>query len=276
MHFHPDTIIEEKSCINPKTGRSLPTDIVNHRLKIAIEVQSRFHDANRRKRVDDYKKSFWINKGYSFYDPDIRDYTILDMIQLFFPDVCEVPSYVRYNFSNCIDHVPIQEMLNNGLTIKEISSITGIKQNTIRGLANDKKIVLPVGYIERVFNIKPIVRLDKNGGYMERFSSLNEIERNGFAVGSVRRVLVKEQNYSYDSYWVYEDDYLSGKYSIPIPPVDRFSAPVSKTDLVTGISKHYNSIYDAEKDSRSSKSEILRVAKGDRRSSRSEVWKFIN
>lgn len=38
----------------------------------------------------------------------------------------------------------------------------------------------------------------------------------------------------------------------------------------------YNSIYDAEKDSVSNRSEIYRVAKGDRKSSRNEKWKFIN
>lgn len=38
-HYYPDTVEEDPSCINPQTGAILPTDIVNHRLKIAIEVQ---------------------------------------------------------------------------------------------------------------------------------------------------------------------------------------------------------------------------------------------
>ena len=57
-HNYPDTIEEEKSCINPSTGWPLPTDIVNHRLKIAIEIQSQFHDAPERILVDAYKKKF--------------------------------------------------------------------------------------------------------------------------------------------------------------------------------------------------------------------------
>ena len=43
-HYYPDTIEEDKSCINPLTCCILPTDIVNHRLKIAIEIQSQWHD----------------------------------------------------------------------------------------------------------------------------------------------------------------------------------------------------------------------------------------
>lgn len=44
IHKYPDTSLEDRSCINPKTNRALPTDIVNHNLKIAIEIQSGYHD----------------------------------------------------------------------------------------------------------------------------------------------------------------------------------------------------------------------------------------
>ena len=72
---------------------------------------------------DRFKKEFWISKGYSFYDPDIRNYSILEMIQLFFPNIKEVPDYVDFNFSNCINFNEVQELLDQGNTIKEISNI---------------------------------------------------------------------------------------------------------------------------------------------------------
>lgn len=53
-HEFPDTILEDKSCINPKTGRILPTDIVNHDLKIAIEIQSTYHDETYQIEKDIY------------------------------------------------------------------------------------------------------------------------------------------------------------------------------------------------------------------------------
>ena len=37
----------------------------------------------------------------------------------------------------------------------------------------------------------------------------------------------------------------------------------------------YNNFYDAENDSVSTRSEIYRVAKGDRKSCRNEKWKFL-
>ena len=76
LYEYPDTITEDKSCINPLTNHPLPTDIVNHNLKIAIEIQSWFHDFKDQQEKDEIKRNFWINKGYSFYALDQRDYTI--------------------------------------------------------------------------------------------------------------------------------------------------------------------------------------------------------
>lgn len=101
-YHYPDTIEEEKSCINPMTNKIMPTDIVNHRLKIAIEIQSEWHDNEYSKTKDVIKRRFWIDKGYSFYYPDIRDYSVLEMCQLFF-DIESLPNYINYNYSNKIN-----------------------------------------------------------------------------------------------------------------------------------------------------------------------------
>lgn len=63
-HYYPDTIEEDKSYINPITNKICPTDIVNHRLKIAIEIQSQWHDFKDIKIKDKMKKNYWISKGY--------------------------------------------------------------------------------------------------------------------------------------------------------------------------------------------------------------------
>ena len=41
MHEYPDTILEDRSCVNPITNAVMPTDIVNHKMKIAIEIQNK-------------------------------------------------------------------------------------------------------------------------------------------------------------------------------------------------------------------------------------------
>lgn len=274
LHEYPDTITEEKSCINPKTKRPLPTDIVNHKLKIAIEVQSEYHDTEERKIVDEFKKNYWLSRGYKFYDPDIRDYSILDMIQMFFPNIKEIPDYIDYNFSNCIDYTKVQEMLNEGFTILEISKILDIKKGTIQGFVNSKKVFLPDGYKNKVFNIRPIVRLSKDGAYIERFESLYDANNSGYSSGTIGRVLRGKQNFSYGSYWVYECDYLNNNYQLPEIEFDKFTLAVDKYDMNDVFICSYDSIYEAEEKSKSSKTEIYRVASGNRKSSRNEKWKF--
>ena len=73
LHEHPDTIVEDPSFRNPVTNKICPTDIVNHRLRIAIEVQSQWHDFPDIAEKDRMKKQYWIDNGYKFYAPDIRD-----------------------------------------------------------------------------------------------------------------------------------------------------------------------------------------------------------
>lgn len=119
VHEYPDTIPEERSCINPNTGYAMPTDIVNHRLQIAIEVQSQWHDTKQDR--DKIKKDFWINKGYKFYAPDIRDYNVLEMLQLFF-DVDEIPDYIDFSYANKLNIKLIQKMLDDLMSPTEISN----------------------------------------------------------------------------------------------------------------------------------------------------------
>lgn len=276
LHEHPDTIIEDKSCINPNTNYVLPTDIVNHRLKIAIEIQSSYHDYEDKKILDKIKKDFWINRGYNFYDPDIRDYSILQMIQLFFKDIKEIPNYIDYHFGDCIDFRKIQELLNDGKSISEISSITGVKHGTINALCLQHKITLPKDYKKNILNQKPIVRLSKDNSFIKRYKNLSSVKEDKLSPGTVRQVLIGKRKFSYDSFWVYEDDYECGNYVIPQENFDHFLLPVDKLDMDENYICSYNTIYDAEKDSVSNRNEIYRVAKGKVKSSRKEKWKFKN
>lgn len=276
VHEYPDTIVEDRSCINPSTNYALPTDIVNHRLKIAIEVQSSYHDSEDKKKIDSFKKSFWINKGYKFYDPDIRDYSILGMIQLFFNDIQEIPKYIDYHFGDCIDYRNVQELLDDGKSITEISKITGIKHGTINALCLQGKVILPEDYKKNILNQKPIVRLTKDDILIKRYKNLSSVKLDGLSPSTIRNVLIGKRKFSYDSFWVYEDDYNRGEYIIPSGDVDHFLFPVDKFDMNDNYICSYKTIYDAEKDSVSNRHDIYRVAKGKAKSTKSEKWKFRN
>lgn len=145
IHYYPDTILEDKTYINPITHKICPTDIVNHRLKIAIEIQSQWHDFEDIKNKDKMKKEFWIRKGYKFYDPDIRDYTILELCKLFF-DINELPTWINYEYGNKLNIKKIQDMLNNNFTVHEIANVLSINYHRIYDAIYYKKLFYPKDY----------------------------------------------------------------------------------------------------------------------------------
>lgn len=270
MHEHPDTIVEDRSCINPITNCSLPTDIVNHRLKIAIEIQSWFHDFDEQKKKDKIKKNFWINKGYKFYDIDQRNYTILEMIKIFFPNYVEIPEYVDFDYSNKINDVKIQKLLNEGMKIPQISEIVKCKKHQIYDAIQYGRIEYPTSYINA--DKQQIVQLDLEGNYINEFNSLSEAEE---YTGSknISACLQKGRNYSNGFYWVKKDEYCSGEYKLKSYRSKKFLIPVDKCNLDGTIEKHYETIIEASKDNNCSNSDIYRVIIGKRQKCKGFIWK---
>lgn len=275
MKKHPDTTLEDRTCINPKTGFALPTDIVNHRLKIVIEIQSRFHDYEYKKETDSYKKQFWIEKGYKFYDPDIRDYTILELIQLFFPEIKEIPEYVDYKMGRAVDHNLVQKMLNDGMMLKEIAIALNKPQGTIDGLIHDKRCVLPEGYHDRANGIRDVVQLTPYGDFVKEYHGYKAIEKEGFKISPVAHVLRKHQDFSYGYYWLFKEDYEKGNYTIPYLKPDRYKVPVRRCKMDGTIVKEYKDFYEASIDSGYKRHLIYNVAIGKSQSHFNEKWEFI-
>lgn len=145
LHYYPDTSLEDKSYRNPNTNKICPTDIVNHKMKIAIEIQSQWHDFEDIKYKDKLKMDYWINKGYSFYDPDIRDYSVLELCQLFF-DITTIPTWIKYDYSNKLNIKTIQSLLNNGLSIHEIANKINVDAHRIYDAIYNKKLYYPINY----------------------------------------------------------------------------------------------------------------------------------
>ncbi|MCD8377895.1 MAG: hypothetical protein LUB59_03810 [Candidatus Gastranaerophilales bacterium] len=210
LHEYPDTVIEDQSCRNPNSGLPLPTDIVNHRLKIAVEIQSQYHDGERQAIKDAIKREFWLNKGYKFYGPDIRDYSVLGIVQVFFPSIKELPTYLNYNYSCSASTKIAEDLLNAGLTIGEVADAMDVKYSTIYDIVQSKRIVLPANYTRRPKNVKAIVQLDENGEYLNTFSSFLDIERNGYNRYSIRKKLKSGEHLSQGFYWIFEKDYKQG------------------------------------------------------------------
>lgn len=141
-HEMDGTVLEDKSCINPITNRILPTDIVNHNNKIAIEVQSAYHDNKYQSLKDSIKRKYWIDKGYNFYSPDIRDYTILEMIQIFFPNIKQIPDYVDYKYEDSEKFYIAQKYIDLGYNRTKTASLLGVSVSSLYYWNKDGKINL--------------------------------------------------------------------------------------------------------------------------------------
>lgn len=247
---------------------------MNHNLKIAIEIQSGYHDKPEKRVIDKFKKDFWINKGYKFYDPDIRDYSILEMVNIFFKEITEIPDYVDFDFSTNIDFNLVQQYLDNGYSIKEISNITGYGIGGIGSLRASKKIKLPDDYFEKILNIRSIVMLSKNGDFIRKFSSKSEADKKGYKYGTISRVLSGKQKYAYDCLWVFEKNYIDGNYTVPEIESDKYDIKIDSYNMDNKLLKHYKNIYEASEDLSLYRYEIYNVVKGKSKSVKNYKFKI--
>ena len=266
IHEYPDTTTEDRSCVNPKTKRCLPTDIVNHRLKIAIEIQSDFHDTEDKRKIDAYKKNYWIKKGYDFYSPDIRDYKILELIQLFFPNIDKIPTYINYDYSTPTNPKEVQKLLNEGNTIKETSIELDIAIHIIHNMIASGSVFLPEECKRKAMNAKTLVHLSKKGEYIKEYDHLNDVSKDGFALGTIQRVLKGTQKFAYDSYWVYGEKYYNNDFTIPTEDPDRYLIPIYS--FKDNQYCYYPNVYEAAEIIGCHPCEIYDVLKGRRKSFR--------
>lgn len=261
LHEEPDTVVEDKTCINPNTNHCLPTDIVNHRLKIAIEIQSWFHDFNDQKEKDAIKKNFWIDKGYNFYAIDQRNYTVLEMIQLFFPTVKSVPDYIDFGYSNKFDDVLAQKLLNETLSVIKVAEIMKCSTHLIYDAIQNNRISYPDNYINSAYS--PIVQLDLNGKFVACYSTTNDaIKKTG--VKYIASCLHRGRNFSGGYYWVYKKDYDSGNYTLSEFRSKKFLVPINQYDTDGNFIRKFDTIIEASKAMNCNNGDIYRVAIGEK------------
>ena len=209
LHNYPDTIVEDKSYINKSTNKICPTDIVNHRLKIAIEIQSQWHDYDDIKIKDKNKMDYWISSGYKFYALDIRDYSILEMCQVFF-NINEIPDYIDLKYGNrsIVNAKRIQNLLNNGLNIADITEFENVSSHQIYDAIHTGKITYPEGYAKS--NKKPILQYDSKMNFIKKYDSISIAEKEyKYRKFSLTSKLRENNGKTYFNgyYWFYEKSF---------------------------------------------------------------------
>ena len=170
------TVLEDRSCINPLTNCAMPTDIVNHKDKIAIEVQSWWHDSEDRKTKDAIKKQYWESRGYTVYTPDIRNYSVLGMAQIFFPDLSEIPSWVQYDFENKLNVDIAQNLLNNGMSLVDVASEMGVTYGCVHSAIADRRLYYPSNYKSRI----PVKTEYVSKNFEDPLCAIHNLAANGY------------------------------------------------------------------------------------------------
>lgn len=208
-YYYPDSIEEEKSCINPNTKCVMPTDIVNHRLKIAIEVQGQYHKIPAQKERDLIKKQFWENKQYTFYDYPIDNVPVLTYIQYFFPDLKEIPDWVDFNYNSKLNLHVIQKMLDDGYKVLEIADELSINVHRIYDALHLGNLMYPQDYIKGTR--RPVIMLDKDLRYLKEYPSFSDAEiDNEITRGLIASCVYYGTYHSNGHYWIPKDLYTNG------------------------------------------------------------------
>ena len=207
VHEYKNVVTEDRSCINPETKHALPTDIVCYDTKEVVEIQSSYHDLEYKVKLDAYKKRYWEARGFKVYTPDIRNYSVVEMIQLFFPNIQKVPDYVDVTYNSLPNYKLLQDLLNRGYSTKEVAKLSDVSVGSVRQAVYKESLYLPDNYKENVLNQRKIVQLDTNGKVINIYNNVYEADQNGYKAGTIRRVLNGTQKLSYGFIWKYESDY---------------------------------------------------------------------
>ena len=275
MHEYPDTILEDRSCVNPITNAVMPTDIVNHKMKIAIEIQGQFHRFDNQKVKDKIKKNFWKNKGYSFYDYSIDKISVLNYLKLFFPEIEDIPEYVDLNYSNKLDFKTIQNKINQNIRVSEIAKELNINPHRIYDAIYDNKLYYPNSY-NRTTTV-PIVQLDKHNNLISEYSSFKEAEtKNGIKSGLISSCIYYNNYYCKGFYWFYKKDYVNSTYIIPQNRTDKFYQKVECYDLNNIFIQSFDDMYQAAKFCNSTASKIYEVTKNKRKTTKGYIFKICD
>ena len=272
-HYYPDTVLEDRSCINPNTNAVMATDIVNHRLKIAIEVQGQWHRFEKQKERDRIKKQYWLSKGYEFYDYEIDLVSVLEYIQLFFPDLTEIPEWVNMDYNKKINIVEAQKLLNEGCKVNQVADKMEINIHRLYDALHCNKLYYPDDYSKS--SKKKVIMFDRNMNILKEYDCYRDAERdNNILHGLIASCIYYKNYFCYNYYWLPKDLYVSGDYIIPKNRTNKFYQSVIKCDLEGNKLCKYSNMYEAAKDVETIAFKIHEVVIGKRKSVKGYKFKF--
>lgn len=256
--YYPNVVWEDKSCINPINRRIMPTDIVDYDNKISIEIQSEFHDNEYAFIKDNIKKDYWKQRGFKHCSLDIRDYTILEMVQVFFPKIEEIPNWVTvlkpitkklWNIDEA------QLLLNEGYSMQHVGLTLGISPSCIRKAVKNGELIKPKNYkIHRNNNatkrMRYILQYSLDGKFIKEYHGYKELVEMGYNSTSIRNacvgVFVNNPHKFKDYLWFYKEDGFTNN-KVPNKIISKKYKNIVQLDLLGNFIREYKSQEGLEK-----------------------------
>jgi len=191
-------------------------DIFVPELNLLVECQSEYHDDDKHKIRDKLKKQFAINNGYTYFELDNRDYSPLEAVQLFFPNIKEIPIYIEFdkNTLRNWDLEYAQKLLNNGYSFMDVANEIGINYKALHNTIMREKLIKPQNY--HIEGVK-IVCLSKENELVKIYNSVDSAAQdlgasNGTSISSCltkkpRSDTGKIRKTAFGYKWMYYEDY---------------------------------------------------------------------
>ena len=216
-HEYTNTIWEHDVGFRTPKGYISRYDIyVPYLDNLLIECQSEYHDNPKQQEIDKLKKEYALDNEYNYLAIDKRDYTPLEAIQIFFPNIDEIPIYIdiskNTNISWNIEKA--QKLLDEGYTYLEVANMIEVKYSCIVDSINRDLLIKPKDYkIKNNKNFIKIVCLDKENNKLIRiYNSLTEaaIDIKGSIknISLISMVLKNKNKSAYGYKWMYYDKYI--------------------------------------------------------------------
>lgn len=135
------------------------------------------------------------------------------MIQLFFPYIHEIPDYIDFEYSNKVDDVLIQKLLNEYMSVTKVAETMNCDPHIIYNAIYGNRVSYPDGYRNNCYT--SVVQLDLNENLLNEYDTIQEVsDYTGIKPESIANCLRRNRNYCCGYYWVYKNDYESGNYTI--------------------------------------------------------------
>jgi hypothetical protein len=277
-HNYPQTIWEYDAGFRGLNGGVSKYDIYVPELNLLIEVQSHYHEEEEQKKSDKLKKEFAISNGYNYNALDCRVLTPLEGVQVFFPNIKSIPSYV-FDLKDTLrnwDVTLAQKIINedNDLTYDEIGESLGVNGSTIKSAIRDGILDGSKHKIHNKGCRKSIVQLTLDGEYIKTFLKITDAEEET-GINNIHACCKGQYKFAGNYIWMYEKDYLeilkgNEKIETQVPR----SRKIVQLDLNGNFINEFNTIKEASEKHMVTHSAIINCLKGKAKTSKGYKWMY--